>query len=57
MHKEMAILGNMFRDYQLKNNYLMEHIDDQIDKIYETKQHIEYLKKDILNSRKRQLNY
>lgn len=57
MLKEMALLGQMFRDYQLKNAYLMEHIDDQIDKIYETKQHIEYLKKDVLNSRKRQLNY
>lgn len=35
----------------------MEKIDDQIDKIIETKVHIEYLKKDILTTRKRQVDF
>jgi len=35
----------------------MEAIDDQIDKIYETKLHIEYIKKDILKTNKRQQQY
>lgn len=35
----------------------MEHIDEQVDKIFDVKQHIEYLKKDIINTRKRQLGF
>ncbi len=37
--------------------YLMENIDDQVDKIFEIKQHIEYLKKDLINTRKRQITF
>jgi GTP cyclohydrolase II len=53
MLKEMAVLAQMFRDQQLKNMYLMENIDEQVDKIFEIRNHIEYLKKDIINTRKR----
>jgi hypothetical protein len=35
----------------------MENIDDQVDKIFEIKQHIEYLKKDLINTRKRQITF
>lgn len=32
----------------------MEKADDLIDRIFETKQHIDYLRKDITNTNKRQ---
>lgn len=38
---------------QLHNVYLMEHSDEQVDNIFEMKYHIEYLKKDILSTKKR----
>lgn len=54
---EMAMAQQMLRDMQLKNTYTMEHIDELVDRILEVKKHIEYLKKDTLIQRNRQLNY
>lgn len=51
--QELAVMAQMFRDSQLENVCLMEKADDLIDRIFETKQHIEYLRKDILNTTKR----
>jgi len=31
----------------------MENLDEQIDNIFELKQHIEYIKKDLIHTRKR----
>ena len=47
----------MLRDQQLGNIRMMETIDEQVDQIFETKQHIEYLRKDLVNTRKRQLTF
>ncbi len=55
--KEMAIIQQQFRDMQLRNVYLLEHSDDQVDSIFEMKIHIEFLKKDILSTKRRQLDY
>lgn len=41
----------------MKNTYLLENIDDLVDKILEKRQHIDYVRKDIVNQRKRQLTY
>jgi hypothetical protein len=35
----------------------MEKADDLIDRVFETKQHIEYLRKDILSTTRRQQNF
>lgn len=47
------MMAQTFRDHQLKNVFFMERIDDQIDEIYELRQHIEYIKKDVLNTKER----
>jgi hypothetical protein len=54
---EMATCAQMLRDSQLTNIRMMEEIDEQVDTIFELKQHIEYLKKDLVSTRKRQLTY
>ena len=35
--QEMGSLAQIFRDQQMRNLYLMETIDEQLDKIFETK--------------------
>ena len=55
--KEIANLAQMLRDQQLGNVYMMEDIDEQVDTMVEMKQHIEYLRKDIISTRKRQLTF
>ena len=55
--KEMAQLAQLYRDLQLKNTLLMENVDEQLDKILSIKEHIEFLKKELLTVRKRQVAY
>jgi hypothetical protein len=55
--KELAELAQLYRDLQLKNVYLLEDIDEQTDQILELKHSIEFLKKEILTVRKRQVSY
>ena len=55
--KEMAQLAQLYRDLQLKNTLLMENVDEQLDKILSIKEHIEFLKKELLTVRKRQIAY
>ena len=55
--RELAVLAQEFRDQQLKNSYLLENVDELLDKILEKRQHIEYVRKDIVVQRKRQLSY
>ena len=57
MLKEMATLAQLYRDLQLKNVYLMENTDEQIDRIFEIKANIEFLKREIIAVRKRQLSF
>lgn len=57
MLKAIANMAQELRDQQLGNVYMMEDIDEQVDKIVELKQHIEYIRKDIINTRKRQLTF
>eukprot|EP00347_Sterkiella_histriomuscorum_P007897 403347143 len=54
---EIANLSQMLRDTQLTNIRMMENIDEQVDNIFEMRQHIEYLRKDLVSTRKRQLTY
>jgi hypothetical protein len=49
----MAQLAQLYRDLQLKNTLLMENVDEQLDKILSIKEHIEFLKKELLTVRKR----
>lgn len=53
----MASLAQLYRDLQLKNTLLMENVDEQLDKIMSVKEHIEFLKKELLAVRKRQVSY
>lgn len=53
----MATLAQLYRDLQLKNTLLMENVDEQLDKIMSIKEHIEFLKKELLTTRKRQVAY
>ena len=55
--KEMAQLAQLYRDLQLKNTLVMENVDEQLDKILSIKEHIEFLKKELLTVRKRQIAY
>ena len=55
--KEMAQLAQLYRDLQLKNTLLMENVDEQLDKILSIKEHIEFLKKELLTVRKCQIAY
>ncbi|CDW82569.1 UNKNOWN [Stylonychia lemnae] len=55
--KELASAQQNLRDQELINMRTMENIDEQIDRIFELKQHIEYIKKDLISTRKRQLGY
>lgn len=50
-------MAQLVREVQLNNVFTLEHIDEQIDQIFELKNSIEYLKREILTVRKRQLSY
>lgn len=57
MLQELADLSQLYRELQLKNLYLLENVDEQVDQILDLKQHIDYLKSNLLTTRKRQLDY
>lgn len=57
MLQELADLSQLYRELQLKNLYLLENVDEQVDQILDLKQHIDYLKRNLLTTRKRQLDY
>lgn len=46
-------MGDEYRTHQIKNVYFMETIDDQVDRILELRLFLDYIKKDILNTRAR----
>lgn len=49
-------MAQLFRDMQLKNVFIMEEIDDNEDKLIDYKQKIDFLKRELLTLRKRQLS-
>lgn len=52
--KESAENAQALRDQQLTNMRMMEAIDNQVDKSFELRQHIEFIRKDLLDQRRRQ---
>ena len=55
--KEHAELQQKLRDHKMKQLTLLEKREDNNDEMRELLLHIEYLKKDILQTGKRHINY
>jgi len=55
--QEEALVISELHDCQLSNSWMMQRIDDQVDKKMELEIHVGYLKKDVLTTQQRQQNY